>query len=316
MSEPLIIYVPGIKPKPPAADHRAALWRCLLEGVRQADPAVAAELAEHPSCFTLVSWSSLFYDVQRDLKLDLPGIERLLSLSSPPAADLREVRSWRRRLRQSLYLMCDRFPLLVNLVRDPNMQISLQDTRRYFADEGGAGGRVRRMVADVLLEAWRTKRRILLAGHSLGSVICFDVLWELSRQDAGHGEIDLFLSIGSPLGLRFVRQHLLGAGEHGPRRYPSGIRRWRNLAAIGELTALDRSLADTWAEMRTLGLVGEITDRLDLQTCFRDADGLNVHRCYGYMANPVLGATIAGWWREQPPQVPGGAFRAVPRAGE
>lgn len=316
MGEPLIIYVPGIKPKPPAAEHRAALWRCLIEGVRRADPVVADELAGHPSCFTLVSWSSLFYDQQRDPALDRPAIERLLSLSSPPVEDLREARSWRRRLRQLLYRACDLFPPLFELLGDPGTRVSLHDTRRYFADEGGVAARVRRMVADVLLEAWRTKRRILLAGHSLGSVICFDVLWELSRRyDASDG-IDLFLSIGSPLGLRFVRRRLLGAGEHGLRRYPTGIRRWRNLAAIGELTALDCSLARSWAEMRTLGLVGEITDRLDLQTCFRDAEGLNVHRCYGYMANPVLGATVAEWWRECPPQAAATALRAVPRAQE
>ncbi len=64
------------------------------------------------------------------------------------------------------------------------------------------------------------------------------------------------------------------------------------------MTALDRALAGTWAEMRDLGLVEEISDRLDLQTYFRGPDGLNVHRCYGYMVNPVLGATVARWWRE------------------
>lgn len=63
------------------------------------------------------------------------------------------------------------------------------------------------------------------------------------------------------------------------------------------MTALDRPLAGTWAEMRELGLVREITDRLDLQTCFRGPEGLNVHKCYGYLANPVVGQAIADWWR-------------------
>ena len=84
MSEPAIIYVPGIKPKPPAAEHRAALWRCLLEGVRRADPRAAADMTRHPACFSLVSWAHVFYETQRDLALDLPGIERLLSM--PDAA--------------------------------------------------------------------------------------------------------------------------------------------------------------------------------------------------------------------------------------
>jgi hypothetical protein len=301
MSHPAIIYVPGIKPKPPAAEHRAALWRCLLEGVRRADAAAADDMARHPACFNLVSWAHVFYETQRELGLDLPGIERLLSMPGPGEQDLREANSFGRRFKRALYLLCDAFPPLFDLVGDPNMRATLADTRRYFGNERGAAVRVRQMVADALLEAWHANCRVLLVGHSLGSVIAFDVLWELSHRFSVPERVDLFLSVGSPLGLSFVRSHLLGAQESGRRRYPTNIRRWRNLAARGEMTALDRSLAGTWSDMRSLGLVEEISDRLDLQTWFRGPEGLNVHKCYGYMVNPVLGATVADWWQEQPP---------------
>ena len=110
ISEPAIIYVPGIKPKPPAGEHRAALWRCLLEGVRRADPPAAADIARHPACFSLVSWAHVFYDTQRDIALDEPGIERLLALSGPAERDVREAGSWRKRLKRSLYLLSDAVP--------------------------------------------------------------------------------------------------------------------------------------------------------------------------------------------------------------
>ena len=298
MSEPVIIYVPGIKPKPPSAQHHAALWRCLLAGVGRADVEAASDLGRHPAAFQLVSWSHLFYDTQRDLTLDEAGIERLLALAAPEARDLREARSLKRRMQRVLYRLSDAYPPLFDLVSDPNMRATLDDTRRYFSNDGGAAVQVRKILADALLEAWRADRRVLLAGHSLGSVIAFDVLWELSHRFAVTGRVDLFLSIGSPLGLRFVRTRLLGAGESGRRRYPTLIRRWRNLAAVGEMTTLDSRFADAWGEMRELRLVEEITDRLDLDTCFRNADGLNVHRCYGYLSNPLLGAVVAAWWRE------------------
>jgi len=291
-----IIYVPGIKPKPPAAVHQAALWRCLVEGVRRADPGAAADLAPHAECFSLVSWSHVFYDTHRDIAEDEPGIERLLALPGPEERDLREARSLRRRLQRGLYLLSDAFPPLFDLVGDADTRATIAETRRYFGNEAGVAVAVRHLVADALLDAWRSHRRVLLVGHSLGSVIAFDVLWEFSRRFAEPGRVDLFLSIGSPLGLRFVRQQLLSARERGPRRYPANIRRWLNLAAVGEMTALDRPLAGTWAEMRELGLVREITDRLDLQTCFRGPEGLNVHKCYGYLANPVVGQAIADWW--------------------
>jgi len=298
MSEPEIIYVPGIKPKPPAGEHRAALWRCLLDGVRRVDPGAAADLARHPACFQLVSWAHVFYDVQRDFALDEPGIERLLAMRGPTLEDLREANSLRRRLQRAVYLLCDRYPPLFDLVGDPNMRATLADTRRYFENENGAAVTVRRMVGDALIDAWRSGRRVLLVGHSLGSVIAFDVLWELSHRFAVPGRVDLFVSIGSPLGLAFVRERLLGAGEQGRRRYPANIRRWMNLSAVGELTALDRRLAEAWGDMQAAGAVESIDDRLDLQTWFRGPEGLNVHKCYGYLANPVVGEVIGNWWRE------------------
>ncbi len=118
-------------------------------------------------------------------------------------------------LQRSLYLLSDAFPPLFDLVGDPNMRATLHDTRRYFRNENGAAVTVRHMVADALLEAWRADRRVLLVGHSLGSVIAFDVLWELSHRFAVPGRVDLFLTIGSPLGLAFVRSQLLGAREAG-----------------------------------------------------------------------------------------------------
>lgn len=312
LSNNAIIYVPGIKPKPPAAEHRAALWRCLLEGVRRADAAVAALMASDEDCFQLVSWAHVFYETQRDLNIDRPGIERLIALDGPEERDLREALPWRKRVLRWLYLLSDAYPPLFDLVGEPNMRATLADTRRYFRNEQRAALRVRQIVMDALLDAWGAGRRVLLAGHSLGSVIAFDVLWELSHRFEVPERVDLFLSIGSPLGLKFVRSQLLGAREQGRRRYPTNMRRWRNLAAVGEMTTLGRRMADAYGEMRALGLVEEISDRLDLRTYFRGADGLNVHKCYGYLVNPVTGGVFAEWWRESLKQPPAAGHRTHP----
>jgi hypothetical protein len=50
--------------------------------------------------------------------------------------------------------------------------------------------------------------------------------------------------------------------------------------------------------MAELGLVESIIDETDLQTYFRGPEGLNVHKCYGYMANQRTGAILAAWFRE------------------
>ena len=160
------------------------------------------------------------------------------------------------------------------------------------------------LLAAELQKSWAAGDRVLLMAHSLGSVIAWDTLWSLGdsvqRRDVNAG-IDLFLTLGSPLGTRFVRRRLLGARAGGARCYPQGIHRWRNLAALGDLTALGHRFADDYVEMLQLGLVEEITDQTDLVNPFRGQEGLNVHKCYGYFVNAATGSAIADWWRADGP---------------
>ena len=46
VSNKVIIFVPGIRPKPPAKDHQDALWRCLLAGVELLSPETAESMAQ------------------------------------------------------------------------------------------------------------------------------------------------------------------------------------------------------------------------------------------------------------------------------
>ncbi len=62
------------------------------------------------------------------------------------------------------------------------------------------------------------------------------------------------------------------------------------------MTALDRTFANDFREMLDLGLVERITDHINLVNYFRGPDGLNVHKCYGYMVNERTGAVIADCW--------------------
>lgn len=290
-----IIYVPGMKPKPPAEDHRAMLWRCLLDGVRRADPSWVEPLRAHPDVFELAAWSTLFYHEQTSVEPDLPGIERLLRLDGPESEDLRDAQHWHKRIAQFVYLLSDAFPWLIDLVANPAMKATLQDARRYFQNEDGRATSIRERVAAELEQAAEAGQRVLLFGHSLGSVIAFDVLWELSRKQSSAVRIDEFVTLGSPLGLNFVQHRMLGSGEKGLLRYPDNIRRWVNLSAIGEMTSLDRSMADDYAPMLSGGLIESITDHTALRTYFRGPLGLNVHKCYGYMANVQTGRIVVDW---------------------
>ena len=90
---------------------------------------------------------------------------------------------------------------------------------------------------------------MLLAAHSMGSVIAYDALWEMSRDARDELRVDLLLTMGSPLGQSYLRRHILGHGETGPVRYPDNIRRWVNLSAVGDMTAVNPYLAKDFGEM-------------------------------------------------------------------
>ena len=299
-----ILYVPGIRAKPTPVLHHQALLRCVIEGVRRADPRMAEALSATPDWLRLVPWGHLFYPEYRDPGLDAAGIAGLLADPVPRRATIGEVFGARRRLARLLHQLGDRAPWLINCLADADTRINIRDSMRYFENHDGSADRIRALLAAELRSAWRAGDRVLLMAHSLGSVIAWDTLWMLGHSaqrgstDAG---IDLFLTLGSPLGTRFVRSRLLGAGAGGARRYPAGIHRWRNLAALGDLTALGHRFADDYAEMLQLGLVAEITDQTDLVNPFRGQEGLNVHKCYGYFVNAATGLAIADWWRAEGP---------------
>ena len=228
-----ILYVPGMKPKPSVQDHEEALWRCMLNGVERADPAAAADLAQHRNDFSVIPWSSLFYEEAADIEPDLPGLERLLASPGPAEEDIREASHWHKRLGKLVYLLSDAFPALIDWVANPNLKSTLQDTQRYFRNESGLATAIRRLVAERLREACASDTRVLLIAHSLGSVITFDVLWQLTHREHSDVTIDQFLTIGSPLGLNFMRHRMLNAKAAGKHRYPHNINRWVNLSAMG-----------------------------------------------------------------------------------
>lgn len=291
---PRILYVPGLRAKPTPAVHRETLWRCLLEGVRRADPRAAAELAAAPECLHLALWGHHFYGAYRDVRLDDAGIAALLADARPGTDSIREVFGIRRRTNYFAHLCGDRLPWLIDWLADEDTRSNIAASERYFRNVEGVGDRIRAGLRTELERSWAAGERVLLMAHSFGSVIAWDTLWSLQGKG---GPIDLFLTLGSPLGTRYIRSRLLGASASGAARYPQGICHWQNLAAIGGLTALGRRFAAEFAEMQQLGLVAGISDRTDLINPFRGTEGLNVHKCYGYFVNPVTGAAIARWWR-------------------
>jgi len=292
-----IIYVPGKNAKPPAEQHRQQLFRCLLHGIERIEPDIAAEIRAADS-FTLVAWNRHFYGNEVPLDHFKPWIDLLLAQTSFPDSDRNRARRIKSRLARFLYQLGDTLHWLIPFIPDKRIRASIQDTGRYFRNENNIACSVRELQKASLREAAAANDKVLLIGHSMGSIIAYDSLWELNHLEEHKQCIDTLLTIGSPLGMNYVQKFLQGMSNKQTRSYPGNIRQWINISARGDLVALDPLLADDFNDMLDQQAIESITDHFqDIFNHYRDSKGLNVHKSYGYLVNPVVSRTIAEWWK-------------------
>jgi hypothetical protein len=284
-----------MKPKPPPDVHIRELCRCLTAGLAWVRPEAARLFRDNTSCLTLIPWTYRFYGSYRDIELDRPGIDRLLQQPAPSEEDLREIHSVERRVRRYVHLVGDALPLVGRLIARPDMRLTMSEARRYLFDIDGAATEIRAMLKVPLLAAWDAGEQVLLIGHSMGSVIAYDTLWELSREARDPRQVDLLMTLGSPLASRLIFENLRGADRPGDARYPANIRRWENFSAHAEMTSLRPHLARYFGQIVTLGLTESLVDHTDVYNHFRGDIGLNVHKSYGYLMSPQVAGAIADW---------------------
>ncbi len=292
--QPLILFIPGLRPKPPPEIHRHELRRCLLEGIQRIDPDTARAIRDDERTLDIVGWTFDFYGEHRDIEPDRAGIERVLRQPGATAADRAEAGTLKHRMVRWIYSLADRLPFLVPQVADEKLQLHLRDLRRYVTNDDEIADATRRLLKVPLRAAWKAGRPTLLIAHSMGSVIAWDTLWQLSRESRDELEVDL-ITLGSPLGQRHIQRRLLGSHESGERRYPDNIRTWINIAAHGEMTAIDMNVSDDFAAMVRLGLVERLEDAA-VYNWFRLDGELNVHSEYGYLINEVTATYLRDWW--------------------
>lgn len=295
-AHPNILYVPGLLPKPEPAVHKDALLRCLLAGLRRVDEPVAEAVASTKGGFDIVSWTYDFYREHRDISIDSAAIEDVISQTGASERDIAEAGSYGRRLTRWIYRLGDRLPFLIPHVASERTEMHLRDLRRYTGDDNGIAEHTRRMLKVPLRAATEGHHPVLLIGHSMGSVIAYETLWEMSHNGRDHVVVDLLLTMGSPLGQRYIQKRLKGSMSRGLSRYPHNIRNWKNLSAVGDLTAIDPRLKNDFGELLQLGLVESFEDA-ELYNYFRLDGALNVHSEYGYLVNRATARTVSSWWR-------------------
>jgi hypothetical protein len=296
MTAPLVLYIPGLLPKPEPGVHKVALRRCLVEGLRRLDPTIANEFANAERSFDVVAWTYDFYREHRDFSLDAKSIDALIEQLESREEDISEASSRGKRLLRWAYRVGDMFPFLIPHLASERVELHLRDLRRYVRNGNAIGDHTREMLKMPLRAATEAGRPILLIAHSMGSVIAYDTLWEMSHGSRDNVNISRLVTTGSPLGQDYLQRRIFGHGNSDVARYPTNISRWINLAAVGDMTAIDPVLKNDFGEMIELGLVDDIED-IEVFNHFRLNGELNVHAEYGYLINEVTAGIVAEWWR-------------------
>ncbi|MBE9127981.1 MULTISPECIES: S8 family serine peptidase [unclassified Coleofasciculus] len=120
----------------------------------------------------------------------------------------------------------------------------IQDTAAYFYNE-----QKREKIRDRLRQILIPENGLyLVIGHSMGSIIAYDVLRQLENSDI---PIPLFLTIGSPLGIEAVKDNL----GH-PWKVPTGVTNWQNFADRFDPVAFDKGISNDFSP------IGKIKDSI------------------------------------------------------
>ncbi len=140
---------------------------------------------------------------------------------------------------------------------------------------------------------------VLLLSHGMGCVVAYDVLWQLShdaklKQRYGARKLDLWVTLGAPLGERQVRKRLEGAGRNSVASFPTNIIAWHNVAAEDDYTCHDKTLADDFKKMMSKRLVSAVTDYRVFNLAVRYGRS-NPHSSIGYYIHPRVSKIIADW---------------------
>ena len=180
--------------------------------------------------------------------------------------------------------------LIRNKLRDLDFYY---DEDRQIANRSGKKQQARRVLKDelknTLLNIDRGDGPLIVIGHSMGSIIAYDVLREIGRKNPEF-TVDHFVTIGSPLGLPLVKlnvdRHNRGRADEDRVRTPTVVRgSWINYADRKDPVSFDNHLRDDYGKNRH-GI--RVEDDIVLNDYVDDKGKRNPHKSYGYLRTPEL----------------------------
>jgi hypothetical protein len=166
---------------------------------------------------------------------------------------------------------------------------------KHCLDRTNTTGRAKDVIREELARMLRKYRRreILLIGHSMGSIIAYDVL----TQSVPDVRIHTLVTMGSPLGLPLIMIKILVEQGKKPKKHiisqtPENITTaWYNFSDIRDRVATPYALSkDYAANSRHIRAVDTL-----IYNDYECRGNQNPHSIYGYLRTPELAHVIDGF---------------------
>ena len=177
-----------------------------------------------------------------------------------------------------------------------------KDFARYFDRKSDYAMKVRQRLRDQLCMLMDRGDRIILISHGTGSVIAYDVLWQLShdpdfKETYGEKKVELWMTLGAPLGDSSIQKRLLGAKAGLANKFPLNVISWHNVAAEDDYTCHDNTLADDFRVMLQQRMVSAVHDYLMFNLAVRYGKS-NPHSSIGYYIHPRTTKILSDWLQD------------------
>lgn len=304
----VIIGIHGLGNKP-AKKTLENWWRAAIEEGLSRNGKKVPEFK-----FELVYWADVLYDQPKDENCtdkENPAFlkekyTRANPLFKPEDHSTRKkILDFLNRQAESIFLNED-FTLNFSSITDTILQHYFRDLDIYYRQTCTVGDKychareiIRKRTAEVFMKY--QKDEIFLIGHSMGSIVVYDVLTLVNTQV----KIDTLVTIGSPLGLPVIkgkiaaeRQIKTNGNLHLP--VPPGIvHNWYNFSDLEDKVAFNYQLSDDYIEnafgVKPLDFV--------VNNDYTANGERNPHKSYGYLRTPEFADVLTAFLEKKKPGV-------------
>lgn len=283
MSDSLIIGVHGLMNKPAKANH-AALWvRAMQDGLQRN----AGLSPPPPLAFDLVDWADVVHGPQRLPDWTYPAWSKPGPFPNYADGVRDALREQAQDLLDTPLDMAKRW-IGADPVGDRLLAGALTDLRLYYQDRA-VNRELRARLRQLVEAAYEDGKRLMVIGHSMGSIIAYDTLREIGRERQDLA-ITHLVTLGSPLGLPTVKFRIWQ--ENDQVRTPTVVRRWTNLAERRDAIAFDTHLAgDFLANAQGIRVEDDLVCN-DTVPERDDPTKTNYHDLFGYLRTPEMSRII------------------------